>query len=326
MINRGQTWPGLVYARRDWCTAQQTYSRGTLAILYMLVARSVPVGVGARDEHPRMADGENVHLVADDFVHDAIGTAEGLTERGRLELARRVDVHQRVADGQNLATRLLAAVENPVAVMLAKELPQFRAVQFGKGLMPEVGFVGQQPDRLQNLVFEIASVLGIELVLKIETIRLNALLGAPGEDDLHTATRRRAVLDLRRRSSLARRLLISFSKSLSETVSSRSASPSATRRSSYASIFSSFSWSSSHAQASTNTPAARPFCVSRSGLWLVRHCATHSESLARNSERDRISSEDLKENMVFAPLTYDLNIVQNSVDVVNDTWNFKEVA
>ena len=25
---------------------------------------SVPVGVGARDEHPRVADGENVYLVA----------------------------------------------------------------------------------------------------------------------------------------------------------------------------------------------------------------------------------------------------------------------
>ena len=286
----------------------------------------VPVGVGARDEHPRMADGENVYLIADDFVRDAIGMAEGLAKCGQLELARGVDVHQRVTDGQNFATVLLAAVENPVTVMLAKEFPQFRAIQFGEGLVSEVWLVCQQPDRFKNLVFKIASVFGIELVLEVETIRLDALLGASGEDDLHTATRRRAVLDLRRRSSLARRLLTSFSKSSRETVSPRSASPSATRRSSYVSIFSSFSCSSSQAQASTNTPAARPFCVSRSGLWLVRHCATHSESLARNSERDRISSEDLKENMVFAPLTYDLNIVQNSVDVVNDTWNFKEVA
>ena len=221
----------------------------------------VPDCVGLGDQLMAVENRKNANLVVNVLVHDAIWTAVGLAKRGRLELARRVDVHQRVADGQNFAARLLAAVENPVAVMLAKEFPQFRA-----------------------------------------------------------------VLDLRRRSSLARRLLMSFSKSSRETVSPRSASPSATRRSSYASIFSSFSCSSSHAQASTNTPAARPFCVSRSGLWLVRHCATHSESLARNSERDRTSSEDLKENMVFAPLAYDLNIVQNSVDGVNGARSFKEVA
>lgn len=288
--------------------------------------RLVPVGVAGADHCGTVHDRQNVDFAVDVFVHDAVGDAVGLARRGRLELARGVDVHQRVTDGQNFATVLLAAVENPVTVMLAKELPQFRAIQFGEGLMSEVWLVCQQPDRFKNLVFEIASVFGIELVLEVETIRLDALLGASGEDDLHTATRRRAVLDLRRRSSLARRLLMSFSKSSRETVSPRSASPSATRRSSYASIFSSFSCSSSHAQASTNTPAARPFCVSRSGLWLVRHCATHSESLARNSERDRTSSEDLKENMVFAPLTYDLNIVQNSVDGVNGARNFKEVA
>ena len=40
----------------------------------------VPVGVGARYEHPRMADGEDVHLVADDFVHDAIGFDDQLVK------------------------------------------------------------------------------------------------------------------------------------------------------------------------------------------------------------------------------------------------------
>ena len=44
------------------------------------LAGSVPVGVGARDEHPRMADGENVYLVADDFVHDAIGVDDQLVK------------------------------------------------------------------------------------------------------------------------------------------------------------------------------------------------------------------------------------------------------
>ena len=50
----------------------------------LALRRLVPVGVGARYEHPRMADGENVYLVADDFVHDAIGATEGLAKRGRL--------------------------------------------------------------------------------------------------------------------------------------------------------------------------------------------------------------------------------------------------
>lgn len=64
--------------------------------------------------------------------------------------------------------------------------------------------VRQQPNRLKNLVFEVSSVFGVELVLKVETIRLNALLGAFGKDHLHTATWRRAVLDLRRRVDLER--------------------------------------------------------------------------------------------------------------------------
>lgn len=66
--------------------------------------RLVPVDVGARYEHPRVSDGENVYLVADDFVQDAIGGSDDqltqtIDERRRLELARRVDVHQRVTDG-----------------------------------------------------------------------------------------------------------------------------------------------------------------------------------------------------------------------------------
>ena len=55
----------------------------------------VPAGVGSCYEHPRMADGENVYLVADDFVHDAIGAAEGLTERGRLQSLDRLRVEEK---------------------------------------------------------------------------------------------------------------------------------------------------------------------------------------------------------------------------------------
>ena len=44
------------------------------------LAGSVPVGVGVCNEHPRMADGENVYFVADDFVHDAIGFDDQLVK------------------------------------------------------------------------------------------------------------------------------------------------------------------------------------------------------------------------------------------------------
>ena len=43
--------------------------------------RSVPVGVGACDEHPRMADGENVYFITDDFVHDAVGFDNQLAKK-----------------------------------------------------------------------------------------------------------------------------------------------------------------------------------------------------------------------------------------------------
>ena len=49
-------------------------------LAYANLAGLVPVGVGAGNEHPRMANGENVYFVTDDFVHDAVGAAEGLAE------------------------------------------------------------------------------------------------------------------------------------------------------------------------------------------------------------------------------------------------------
>ena len=62
--------------------------------------------------------------------------------------------------------------------------------------MPEVGLIMQHSNRLQNLVLEVASVFGIELVLKEEATRLNALQRTFCEDDFHIATRTRDVLDL----------------------------------------------------------------------------------------------------------------------------------
>lgn len=85
------------------------------------LAGSVPVGVAGADHCGTMHDRQDVDFAADVLVHDAVGNTVGLAKRWRLELTRGRDVHQRMADGQDLAARLLAAVENPVAVMLAKE-------------------------------------------------------------------------------------------------------------------------------------------------------------------------------------------------------------
>lgn len=41
----------------------------------------VQVGVGAGYEHSRMADGENVYFITDDFVHDAVGFDNQLAKK-----------------------------------------------------------------------------------------------------------------------------------------------------------------------------------------------------------------------------------------------------
>ena len=53
--------------------------------------------------------------------------------------------------------------------MLTKEFSKVWTIQFGKGLVPKVWLVRQQPNRLKNLVFEVSSVFGIELVLKVDS-------------------------------------------------------------------------------------------------------------------------------------------------------------
>ena len=110
----------------------------------------------------------------------------------------------------------------------------------------------------------------------------------------------------------ARRARISRMTSSWPTVSPRSASPSATRMSSYASGLSSFSWRASHSAAPMKTPAVRPFCVSRRGRPVRRICSTRAESVVRNSLNERTSSDDLKVNMAFLLDRGCANNVQNS--------------
>lgn len=51
----------------------------------LLLQRSVPMGVGARYEHPRMADGENMYLVAEDLPACAERRRENLVDGGVMK-------------------------------------------------------------------------------------------------------------------------------------------------------------------------------------------------------------------------------------------------
>jgi len=238
-------------------------------------------------------------------------------ERSGSELAGSVDSHQTMANGKYLNYMLLQPVVDPVAVMVAENLADLRAFDFGECLSAHFGIVGKSPDRLHHLVFKPSSILGIEVAFKIFTVGSDAVLSALGYHDSHTAARMRFVFDFALRSSRARRSWISFSKSSMDTTSPRSASPSAARRSAYASIFSIFSRISSNAARSMNTYEARPFCVSRRGRPLLRARAAQSERLLRNSDIGTMSSLGLRLIMGDSCGWFVKNIVQNIVESVN---------
>ena len=62
---------GLAYAKRT----------RVLTAVCVGFAGLVPVGVGACDAHARMADGEDVYFVTDDFVLDAVGFDNQLAKK-----------------------------------------------------------------------------------------------------------------------------------------------------------------------------------------------------------------------------------------------------
>lgn len=228
------------------------------------------------------------------------------------QLLCRADVHERMPHGEYLDYAFLHAVVDPVIVMAAENLADFGAVEFGKRLAAKLRVGGKLPDGFQNIVFKLSAGFKIEVVFQIFAIRRNALLSALCDDEFHTAVRSLLVFDLAMRSSFVRRARISLSKSSIETTSPRSASPSATRRSSYASIFSIFSWISSQVEAFTNTPAVRPFCVTMMGRPVSRVCVMYPARFERNSLRGRMSSFALKLIMISSFLVEGANIVQNS--------------
>ena len=121
------------------------------------------------------------------------------------ELAGCVDSHQTMANGKYLDYMLLQPVVDPVAVMVAENLADLRAFDFGECLSAHFGIVGKPSNRLHHLVFKPSSILGIEVAFKIFTVGSDAVLSALGYHDSHTAVRMRFVFDFALRSSRARR-------------------------------------------------------------------------------------------------------------------------
>ena len=240
--------------------------------------------------------------------------------RVSLQFFRRADVHERVSHGEDFDNALSDAVVDPVLIMSAENFADFWTVEFRERLTPKLRIGGKLLYCLQHLVLKPSSKFKEEVVFKILSIGGDTALSALRDDNLHTAVRILLVFDFALRSSRSRRARISFSKSSIDMTSPLSASPSATRRSSYASIFSSFSWISSQVEAFTNTPAVRPFCVTMMGRPVSRVCVMYPARFERNSLRGRISSFALKLYMVRSFLGEGANIVQYSV------WNVKEAA
>ena len=101
-------------------------------------------------------------------------------ERSGSELAGCVDSHQTMANGKYLDYMLLQPVVDPVAVMVAENLADLRAFDFGECLSAHFGIVGKPSNRLHHLVFKPSSILGIEVAFTIFTVGSDAVLSALG--------------------------------------------------------------------------------------------------------------------------------------------------
>lgn len=233
--------------------------------------------------------------------------------KAKLQLFRGADVHERVANGEDFDHALLHAVVDPVAVMVAEDLTDLRTVEFWECLAPELRVVGELRRGASGISIELYRVVKVEIVGDVVECRLKPLEATFCPDKFHTATFFCCFA-----ACLAMCFSIMCSTSLAVYTSPLSASPSATRRSSYASIFSSFSWISSHVEAFTNTPAVRPFCVTMIGRPVSRVCVMYPASPARNSLSGSMSSFALKLYMACSLLGVGMNIVQDSVCPVKE--------
>ena len=137
-----------------------------------------------------------------------------------------------MANGKDFDNALADAVVDPVLIVATENLANLGTVEFRECLAAKLRVVGELLYRLQYLVFKPSSKFKEEVVFKILSVGGDTALSALCDEDLHTAARILLVFDFALRSSRSRRARISFSKSSIDTTSPRSASPSATRRSS----------------------------------------------------------------------------------------------
>ena len=233
--------------------------------------------------------------------------------REPLQLFRRADVHKRVSHGEDFDHAFLHAVVDPVIVMVAENFADFGAVEFGKRLAAKLRVGGKARGNIARIAVESDCIVKVEVVGNVVESGLKPLEAALGPKQSHTAALFGCFA-----TCLAMWSFIMRSTSAVVYTSPRSASPSATRRSSYASILSSFSWISSHVEAFTNTPAVRPFCVTMMGRPVSRVCVMYPARFERNSLRGRMSSFALKLYMVRSFLGEGANIVQDSVCEVKE--------
>ena len=223
---------------------------------------------------------------------------------GRSKAVKVANVLETVFDGKNVDRRFGYAIVDPIVFVGKKYTSDFGSFEVGKGFVSELRMFSKRFYCRGDIFFPCVGIIGIELARNVSGNGYEALAGARCPIDFHTATfRMRRVRFLR----LAR---TSRMKSSWETVSALSASPSATRRSSYVS---SLSRISSNAETSMNTYAARPFWVRINGRLVSFARDAQEASVVRNSLMEMISSDGLNSNMAFSPLVSMVNIVRNCV-------------
>ena len=223
---------------------------------------------------------------------------------GKSKVAKVANVLEAVFDGKNVDRRFGYTMVEPIVFVGKKYTSNFGSFEVGKGFVSELRMFCKRFYCCGDILFPCIGIIGVELARNVSGNGYEALASARCPMDFHTATLRM------RRVRFLRFVRTSCMKSSWETVSPLSASPSATRRSSYVS---SLSRISSNAEISMNTYAARPFWVRINGRLVSFARDAQEASVVRNSLMEMISSDGLNSNMAFSPPISMVSIVRNCV-------------
>ena len=120
-----------------------------------------------------------------------VGTAMKMSARARAlsQFARRVDVHERVADGEDVDTHLPHAVVQPVTVVVEQKLAEFRALQSRECLPPEKGRAGDPFDGIRDVIFPGVCIARMECLGDVVAAGGETVPAACCPSDRHPATR-----------------------------------------------------------------------------------------------------------------------------------------